>query len=274
MTVTWHVDDSLWERYAVGGLDPVAEAAVEAHVMRCLVCRETAQGHVEPSADLWEAVHLEISRPRSRLVDALSRVGLEASDVTVLATGRDLVLSAAVALGAATGCAILVGLLDLRELLTADLAFLLVAPLVPMLAVVATYDSTDPLRELTTTTPYSLIRLGLLRSTAALAAALPVTAAVAAALPGVAIGAAGWLLPSLLLSVIGLLALTWGTARTAALLTGTGWVAAAAVAAWNGVLGEIVTGPAQVVCAVALLLAVAALAGRMTALTTPPGVLR
>lgn len=274
MAESWHVDESLWARYASGALDSVAEAAVEAHVVRCPVCRATARGQVEPAPALWEAVHLQIARPRSRVGSLLTRCGLDPSDVTVLATGRDLVLAGFVALGAATGCAILVGLLDVRQVLTADLAFLLVAPLVPMLAVVATYDSTDPLRELTSTTPYSLVRLALLRSAAALAAALPVTTAVAAFLPGVTVSAAVWLLPSLLLAVLGLLALTWGTARTAAVATATLWVLVAGAAARNGVLAELGSGTAQLVCLVGLLLAAAALTGRMNALTTPPGVLR
>jgi hypothetical protein len=91
--------------------------------------------------------------------------------------------------------------------------YLLVAPIVPALAVMAAYDNTDPLREIAGPTPYSKLRLALLRTLVAVALSLPAAVLIGLAVPGVGPLAVGWLLPSLMVTALALALLTWWPAR-------------------------------------------------------------
>jgi hypothetical protein len=102
-------------------------------------------------------------------------------------------------------------------------AFLGLAPVVPVLAVVLAYDALDPLREVCLATPYSALRLALLRATAALAIAVPATLAIGLVVPGMGHLALAWLLPSLGLVTAVLALLTWLEAPYAGTLVAGAW---------------------------------------------------
>lgn len=251
--MTWHLDEETWQAYADGRLDPVAELAVEGHVTSCPRCRDVARkivGDVEP---VWRAVHTRIAVPeRSRPLRLLARLGVPDTDLVVVGAFRDLLLSWSVAVGAAVVCALLTGLAPVRLPGGAPALFLLLAPLIPVLAVVATYDATDPLREVTETAPFSKLRVALLRTTAALTAAVPLTVAVALAVPALHGHFATWLLPGLALTVATLVLLTWLTAWIASAVVGVGWFVAASAAAGTGRIDGVATVPGQVSAALAV----------------------
>jgi hypothetical protein len=139
----------------------------------------------------------------------------------------------AVAVGAAFVCAILAGFAPTRY---QDVWFLLLAPMIPVLAVVAAYDATDPLREVAAAAPYSKLRMALLRTAFALAVALPVTAAIGLLLPGLESLAFVWLLPGLVLTCLGLVLLTWLSPwRSGALVAGAWGTTVTAIARFDDV---------------------------------------
>jgi hypothetical protein len=222
--MTWHVDVQVWEAYAAGRLDPAAGASVDAHVVSCPTCRAAAKGHVEPVTleAVWPAVSARIARPvLPPWLRPLRRLGVPDEALVVLSVAS-LLVPWTIAVGTALACAMLAGLTPRYQ----DTTFLLLAPLVPVLAVVAAYDSTDPLRDLTAPTPYSKVRLALLRTVAALAVAVPATMAVGLLIPGLEPLAFQWLLPALGLTLSALVLLTWLTAPSAGGIVSLAWAAA------------------------------------------------
>lgn len=247
--MTWHLDGAVWEAYAAGRLDPVAEASVDAHVVRCADCRAAARAHAPAATadDVWAAVRTTITTPPpTAAARLLRRLGMRADDVVLLSGVESLLLPWAVAVGFAVVSACLVGLAGLSPA-NRDAVFLALAPLTPVLAVVAAYDASDPLRELSTVTPYSKLRLALLRATAALAVALPVTAAVGLVVPGLGALAWVWLAPSLALTAGTLVLLTWWEAQVAGAMVCSVWAGAVAVVRTGGDVEVLATPVVQLV---------------------------
>jgi hypothetical protein len=272
--MSWHIDGPAWQAYAAGRLDPAAEAAVETHVTACPECRAGARAVMPDPAPLWQAVHAEITRPRlPGPLRALARLGVRQDDLVVLAGSRDLLLSWSVAVGAAVLCAVVTGLAPTGLPGGPQALFLILAPLVPVLAVVATYDATDPFREVTEASPFSKLRLALLRTSAALTAAIPLTVAVALTVPNLTGYFATWLLPGLALTVATLILMTWLTAWVACGVTSVGWIAAASLAAAGGTIDAVATTAGQGAFAAGVI-ALAALFVRAGTVQHARGVLR
>ena len=239
-TREWHVDGATWTAYAAGRLDPVAQAAVDAHVVSCPACRDGARAQIVSVEPLWEAVHTAIARPRLPVsLRVLRRLGAPEDDLVALAASDDLRLPWAVAVGSSLLCAMVAGLASAHQ----DAFFLVLAPLVPVLSLVAAYDATDPVRELAGATPYSKLRLALLRTTAALAFALPLTLTVGLVVPGLRPLALVWLLPALGLTGGALLLLTWLTAWTAGGVVALAWALVVVATERTGDV-TVLTGPA------------------------------
>jgi hypothetical protein len=215
--MAWHVEMQVWEEYALGGLDPVTKASVDAHVVSCATCREAAKEHVEPVTleAVWPSVRDRIAQPvLPPWLRPLRRVGVPDDDLVVL-SAASLLVPWAMAVGAALACALLAGLTPRYQ----DSTFLLLAPLIPVLAVVAAHDSTDPLREVSGPTPYTKVRLALLRTVAALVVAVPATMMIGLLIPGLGPLAFRWLLPALGLTLAALVLLTWLRPPAAAVVT-------------------------------------------------------
>lgn len=225
--MSWHVEQRTWESYAAGRLDPMAEASVEAHVTGCAQCRDAARSTVAPAQTtaVWDAVRTTIAEPvLPAPLRLLRRLGVPTRDLVVVSAADSLLVPWAAAVGFALLSACLVGLTGLGPA-NQDAAFLALTPLVPVLAVVMAYDALDPLREICQATPYSKLRLALLRATAALAVAVPATLAVGLVVPGMQDLAFAWLLPSLGLTSGVLVLLTWLEAPFAGALVAGSWVA-------------------------------------------------
>lgn len=224
--MSWHVEHWVWEAYVAGRLDAAAESSLEAHVVDCPRCRADARSHVAPAVTeaVWQGVRTTISAPPiSAPLRLARRLGADPGDLVVVSAASSLLLSWAVAVGFAVLAACLVGLLGLHPA-DRNAAFLTLAPLVPLLAIVASYEAFDPLREMTLSTPYDKLRLALLRATAALVVALPATLVIGRVIPGLEDLAFVWLLPSLGLAVGALALFTWLEAGIAGALVASLWV--------------------------------------------------
>ena len=222
---TWHAEPALLRQYAAGRLDPIAQAAVETHVERCADCRAGARALVAPVEleATWERVLVEVRTPEPAWpIRALRRSGLPEVDLVVLRASTNLL----VALGAAAAGALAFALVAAR--LSADrqeLAWLAVAPLLPALLVAGAYDSTDPLRELAEPTPYSKLRVALLRTAVSVAGALPLVLLMSL-VPNIDASVATWLLPALAIALVLLVLLTRWTAVVSVGVVSAAWLSA------------------------------------------------
>jgi hypothetical protein len=231
MVMSWHIDAPVWEAYAAGRLDPAGELSLESHLTGCPDCRAAARSQVAPAAvdEVWTHVRQTISAPAPTLPQrAMRRLGVRADDAVIVSAADSFMVPWAVAVGFAVVSACVVGLAGLGPA-SRDAAFLALVPLVPVLAVVASYDALDPLREVVAATSYSKLRLALLRATAALAVAVPATMTIGFVVPNMEDLAVAWLAPSLGLTLAALVLLTWFEAWVTAGLVASAWVTVVAL---------------------------------------------
>lgn len=140
--------------------------------------------------------------PGGRLERALARVGMRDDIARLLGATPSLRISwfgaAAVAIGFSTWAA-------RSGKPGATMAFLVVAPLLPVAGVAAAYGPwVDPMHEVTQAAPLSSFRLILLRATSVLVVAAVVVGLAAVALPDAEWTAFAWILPSLGLTLASL----------------------------------------------------------------------
>ncbi len=179
----WHVDDETLRRY-VERIDSVAEgASLEQHVLTCAPCRarvNTAAFAVDLTvvdhAAVWDRTRdaVEVPRPSffERLLGAAGLPSREARLVAVASAFRGVWLIGVVAVLAFAALAAVIGRAGGLWF------FLAVAPVTPCLLVAFSYDwRWDPALEPEMVTPYSPLRLVLLRTIAVLVLALPAVAA-------------------------------------------------------------------------------------------------
>jgi hypothetical protein len=261
----WHVGEEIWHAYAEGRLDPVAESSVEAHVAGCERCHATARGQVavEQLEPVWTEISVQVQRPQQAWpLRWLRRAGAPEADTVVIGASDGLSLSWTVAVGAALVCAMIAGLAPRYQ----DVWFLLLAPLVPVLAVMASFDATDSLRELVAPTPYSKLRTAILRTAAAVAVAVPVTLGVGLLLPGLAHLAFVWLLPGLVMTCSALVLITWLTAWQAGAVLAVTWTVAVLALARLDTLSLLWSPTAQAAFAATAALMIVVLVHRTTTL--------
>jgi hypothetical protein len=202
----------------------------------------------EQTAAVWDAVRTTIAEPALPApLRLLRRLGVPADDLVVVSAADSLLVPWAAAVGFALVSACLVAFAGLRPS-DQDAAFLALAPLVPVLAVVMAYDALDPLREVSLSTPYSKLRLALLRATATLAVAVPATLAIGLVVPGMQDLAFTWLLPSLGLTVAALVLLTWLEAPYAGAVVAATWLALVAILRSGSDVRVLTEPSAQVAC--------------------------
>jgi hypothetical protein len=261
----WHVGEEIWHAYAEGRLDPVAESSVETHVAGCERCHATARGQValDQLEPLWTEISVQVQRPQPIWpLRWLRRAGAPEADTVVIGASDGLSLSWAVAVGAALACAMLAGLAPRYQ----DVWFLLLAPLVPVLAVLAAFDATDTLRELVAPTPYSKLRTAIVRTAAAVAVAIPVTLGVGLVLPGLGHLAFVWLLPGLVMTCTALVLITWLTAWQTGGALAVAWTVAVLALARLDTLSLLWSPTAQATFAVGAALMIVVLVHRTTTL--------
>jgi len=222
-TTPWHAGPELLASYADGSLDDVGQAAVEAHVERCPHCRADATTLVTRSTldPVWDRVLVEVRTPEpGQLTRLLRWLRVPEVDVVVLRASANLVVAMAVAVAASLIFALGAAQLSHDR---QQLAWLVIAPLLPALLVAGAYDSTDPIRELADATPYSKLRVALLRTLVAVLGAVPLVLLMGL-VPEIDISVVAWLLPALAIACVLLVLLTRLSAAVSVAAVATVWV--------------------------------------------------
>lgn len=223
--MSWHVDAATARRYASRRIDPTTAASVESHLMACSGCRalvgEAVDGPVLGA--VWAALTEQIDRPALGHVErALVRVGCsEATARVIAATSR-----AKWSYLLAVAFSLLLAVIAARTPYEAYFcAFLVVAPLGPLMGVAAVGRWSDPLYELTQTAPTPWLRILLVRTGAAVTPALVLTALSIPWLLERGWLATAWLLPALALALGALALSSWMSIEAAAVSIGVSWAA-------------------------------------------------
>jgi Putative zinc-finger len=227
----WHADGALLAAYHDQRLDAAARWSVEAHLTSCAACRLQAGALVDPARlrRLRAALIEAVDRPRAGVAERLLvRLGVAEHAARLLAATPALRGSWLLAVAAVLGFAVLAGWTHPGQ--DANLAFLCVAPLLPLAGIAVAYGpGVDPTYEIGLAAPLGSFRLLLLRAAAVLATATLLAAAASLALPQLGPGAAGWLLPSLGLTASSLALATTVAPLRAIGITAGAWILAVAV---------------------------------------------
>jgi len=206
--MTWHLDPALTQGYVEGSLSGARAASVEAHLLACEQCRESVAAEVPATrlASVWVGVQNAVDAPRASWVERLlGRLGVQPEEARLLAAAPSLRISWLLSICVVMG---FVGAAPL-SLDRNTLGFLVLAPLIPVLGVACAYGrGVDPTYEMTRATPYPAGRLLLLRAAAVLVASIAVMVPLGFVLSR-GWQPLGWLLPSLALVGVTLVAARW-----------------------------------------------------------------
>ena len=233
-TRTWHVDDDALRAWVDGTAGQLVSASVEQHLLTCERCRDTVTAMVgADELDTWDGVLAAVEVPAVGPVERLLiRLGVSGPDAKVL--------SSAPALHAAwvSGLVVVIAFVTVAATF-ADvgglLLFLLVAPLVPVVGVAASYGpGYDPSYEVALVSPYATVRMVLLRAAAVLLTSVPLVVLAGLPLPGAAWIAVAWLLPAAGFIAVVLTASNWVEPSYAAVAVGASWFAAVVWAVRDG----------------------------------------
>jgi hypothetical protein len=228
----WHVSSDLLARYATEPevVDDTSASSLELHLLRCAQCRATLSAASDPKelALAWDAVAERVDLPRPTPVERLLRLlGFSEAFSRPVAATRTLQLSWIVAMVAVVVSSVLLAMRvdDPRP-------FLIIAPTVPVLAVVLAFaPGSDPAGEAGSATPMSAVGLVAHRAIAVLTVSFVILAIGSLALPDLHLADAAWILPALGLSVGTLALATWTRVEVAASVLGSAWLTGLLVAA-------------------------------------------
>jgi hypothetical protein len=219
----WHVDQGLARAYAAGSLAVPLAASLEAHVAGCGRCQATV-GESAPQARLasvWAGVVARVDEPRVGLLErGLRYAGVPEGDARLAVSAPALrgawLLSVAFLLLFST-------LASQAPRVGPDL-FLLLAPVLPVLGVGLAYGPwVDPTYETTLATPFSSVRLIVLRTGTVLVFTAGLALLAGVLLPGRGT-AVVWLLPSAALVAVTLALSAWVAPLAAAFATSGTWL--------------------------------------------------
>ncbi|WP_410816539.1 hypothetical protein [Micromonospora sp. 050-3] len=227
--MTWHLLDEDLRAYATRTLAAPGLWSTEAHLAACDECRERLAAAA--TADLrwaidggWARLDAALDAPRPGPVERLMiAVGVPDHTARLLAATPALRLSwlAAIAVTAALTATVAV--------FTDPVVFLVVAPLLPLVAVAMSFaPGIDPTDEIAVVAPIRSFRLLLLRCLAVLSATTALSAVASLFIYEYGLRATGWFLPSLALTVLSLLLSPRLGAGPAAVVVGVGWAAVVA----------------------------------------------
>jgi hypothetical protein len=227
----WHADGKLLAAYTAGRLDVAGTWSVEAHLTSCAGCRELAGALADPERvrRVRAALIAAVDVPRTSVAERLLvRLGVADHTARLLAATPALRASWLLAVAATLGFAVAAARVGQGP--DASLAFLTVAPLLPLASIAVAYGpGIDPTYEIGLAAPMRGVRLLLLRAAAVVGAAVVLAAAASLALPGLGLSAAGWLLPALALAVCSLALATVVEPLRAIGITAGAWIFAVVV---------------------------------------------
>lgn len=235
----WHIAPELMQRYAEGTIDVAHAFSVEAHLEACDACRGLIVSSVDERrlVRMWAGVQASVASPQKGLVERfLMLLGVKEHVSRLLAATPALRLSWFLALGVVLAIAVGVS----RGSLNGYAFFLVVAPLLPVAGVAASYGSgIDPTYEIGLASPMRSLGLLLIRAIAVLVSTTLIAGFAALFLPTVDWRTAAWILPSLGLVTATLALSTVVRPPWAAGIVTVAWVAVATAA------GQIAMGEAS-----------------------------
>jgi hypothetical protein len=206
--MSWHIPEPMARAYVDGDVQGARAASIEAHVMTCESCRSLVGREVSTDRldAIWSGVQDEVDTPRASWAERLlSMVGLSDSDARLVAAAPSLRLSWFTALAAVLTFAAWASQTGDRGLAL----FLIVAPIVPMIAVAGAYGPwIDPTYEVSVSSSYPTLRLLLLRSAAVVATSALLAGGASLFVPDARVAAA-WVLPCLALVSVTLVLSRW-----------------------------------------------------------------
>lgn len=261
-TRAWHAGDDVLAGYAAGQVTAAVAASTEAHLTTCATCRERLASAVPARRldDIWLAVDDRVdvlSLPWFERL--LVRAGMGEDTARLLAATPSL---SAPWLGSIAAAVLFVALA--ADASTRGLfAFLTLAPMLPVAGVAAAYGRhADPAYEIGVASPYSMLRLLLLRTITVVATTIVLTGLGGLVLADRGSTAAAWLLPAAALSTATLLLSArvtpvWaGAAVLGTWVVGVGiaWQATGTRLAAFGETGQLVAALVTVACLVLLVL--------------------
>jgi hypothetical protein len=193
MSMDWHVSDTALAHWARGTDGLAAAASVEQHLLACAGCRERLTSLAPRPALPWERLRAVIEVPRPTPVERLLvAIRVPATDARIVTAAH------AFRTAWVTGALIVLAFVELASALGPSgghWAFLAIAPLLPCLAVAASYDpDLEPALEQELAAPFPAERLVLLRTIAVLALVVPLMLVIDLVTPSPAPYV--WLLPA------------------------------------------------------------------------------
>jgi hypothetical protein len=243
----WHLDPEVVRDYVAGAVSPPMAASAEAHLMACADCRAKVAStvDVQRAAAIWHAVADRVDAPRRGLVERLlSRLGVGGATARLVAATPTLRGPWLLAIAGVLAFAAAAAHADERWLGV----FLVAAPLGPLGGVAVAFASgLDPTREIGLATPYSGLRLLLVRTAAVLVATVPIAVTAGLALPGSGWLAATWLAPAVGLTAVALALTARLSPVVAVSAVAAGWVAITVTTILNGQLAILFGVDAQLV---------------------------
>jgi hypothetical protein len=223
--MNWHAPAELLSAYVRGDLDHARVLSIEAHTLRCEECRARLSDLAAPLAErTWPAIADTIDTPQVPWVERwLERLGVSPQTARLIGTTPTMRTSWFLSTLAALGFG--VALSHAASGSSRSLPFLIIAPLMPVLAIGAVYGSPFAnANEIERATPFAPWRLLLLRSMAVLTVCVVSSAALSLAIPGPETRAWLWLAPALALSAVVLALSTWLSLSRAATISGVLWI--------------------------------------------------
>jgi hypothetical protein len=261
----WHASGAALQGWVDGTCGSVVGASVEQHVVHCSEC-QTRVADLVPAASMvagWEAVLAAVETPPPTPAERfLLRTGLTPADTVIIASAPRILLAWFTGLVCVLGFTFVAKDVGGQDGML--VAFLLPAPLLPVIGVALAYGpGADPAYETVLATPYRMFRLVLLRSATVLAVALPLIVAVGLLLPISTTAAVAWLLPAAGFVVAVLVVSAWVNPEYAAAAIAAAWVGAVAWSVRDGDPLAVVAPLSMLGYAVLLAAAGVILAGRL-----------
>ena len=223
---TWHAPTDTLSRFArhPESLDEITASSVEQHLIGCADCRAAVAGAADPLSlqSSWDEIADVIDRPTHTFAErVLNRLGMPPDLARAVGATPGMRLA-----WFATTALLAVAAIAAARDAGSDAPFLVLAPLVPLGAVLlAFFPTEEPGGEAATATPMFGAALVMRRVVAVLVPTFLILAVSGLAQPHLAAGGALWVLPGLAL-VVGSLALaTVIRITSAAALLAFGWVA-------------------------------------------------
>ncbi|MEO5842619.1 MAG: hypothetical protein ABIQ73_12535 [Acidimicrobiales bacterium] len=224
--MNWHAPPELLAQYAVGDLDHARVLSIEAHTLSCAQCRGRLSELAAPLAErTWPAIADIIDSPRLPWFErVLERLGVSAPTARLVGTTPSMRLNWFVATVLSLAFGVLLS--HVASGAGRGLPFLVIAPLMPVLAIAVAYGSPfGNTSEIERATPFAPWRLLLLRSMTVLAVCVASSAVMSLGVAGPAARAWLWLAPALALSAVVLALSTWMSLGRAATATAVAWIA-------------------------------------------------